>query len=541
VLIFKMLVDWSEATTTWNSLGGGIDDGTNGTEAVFVGTLNPTPDEALDEVDVTAQVQEWANGAPNYGWAFVATATDGWDMDTSESGDQDFRPRLLVQFMPAPDLPCAILDHPDSVTVNECGNFTLSVGASGTGLTYQWKRNGVDVPGATQSSYTVNGAKPSLHGGTYTVVVAGTVPPSPCTSLPATVTVTPDTAGPTVVSAVGNPDQTTITITLADQCPVNATHAQTLANYTVSGGITVNSAVLAGSVVTLTTSARSPGVNYSLTIRNIRDTSDAQNMLSPNPTVIATLLQRVQVLPKLSTWRYSNVGADLYGADPTWKDPGYNDSGWPSAQQILGLETTAGTFTALFNQGWDTNNLTLLLRTNSVGGGLNGTNITDYFRTTVNIPFSLAGAVIEIRHAIDDGAAFYFNGTEVSTRFNLPAGALTFLTEAPAAAGEGVTRTMGGLTGLVTGPNTIAVSVHQNGFASSDVVFGVELTAIYGATPPTLTIVNNGNGTVTISWTPALGTLQQSTDLINWTNSANQANPQTITASGSAVFYRVAP
>jgi hypothetical protein len=540
ILIFRMLTDWNEATTTWNTMGGGIDDGTNGTEAVFFGTVDPTPDDAPDVINVTSLVQDWANGAANFGWAFVATTTDGWDVHSSEAGVETNRPTLLVQYREVVE-PCSILDHPDSVTVNECGNFTLSVAASGTGLTYQWKRNGADIPGATASSYTVNGAKPSLHNGAYTVVVSGTVPPSPCTSQPATVTVTPDSAGPTVASAVGNPGQTTITITLSDQCPVNATDAQTTANYTVSGGVTVNSAVLAGSVVTLTTSARSAGVNYSLTIRNIRDTSDAQNPLSPNPTVIGTLLQRVQVLPRNSTWRYSNVGADLYGADPTWKDPGYNDSGWPSAQQLLGLETTAGTFTALFNQGWDTNNMTLLLRTNSVGGGLNGTNITDYFRTTVNIPFSLAGAVIEIRHAIDDGAAFYFNGTEVGTRFNLPAGALTSLTEAPAAAGEGVTRTMGGLTGLNTGNNTIAVSVHQNGFASTDVLFGAEVLAIYGATPPTLTIVNNGNGTVTISWTPSGGTLQQSTNLSTWTNTANQANPQTITASGAGVFYRVAP
>jgi hypothetical protein len=539
VLVFRMLVDWSETTTTWNTLGGGIDDGTNGTEAVFFTTLDSGQDEQTDSLNVTAQVQEWANGGANYGWAFVATGTDGWRMYTSEGGTM--RPRLLVQYGVNSN-PCEILTHPQSVTVNECGNFTLTVAASGAGLTYQWKRNGADIPGATQASYTVNGAKPSQHAGTYTVVVSGTIPPSPCTSNPATVTITPETTRPTVVSAVGNPGQTTITITFAHQCPLNPTDAQNPLNYTVSGGVTVNSALLAGSVVTLATTPRTAGNNYSLTIRNIKDTSDAQNVLSPNPTVIGTLLQRVAVLAKDATWKFRNDGPNFDAVNWTAPAPAYDDSAWPSAQALLGLETSGGIPAALLSQGWNTNNLTLLSRTNSVGGGLNGTNVTDFFRTTVNLPFSLSGAVIEIRHAIDDGAVFYFNGTEVG-RFNMPpasAGPVGYLTNALVASGEGITRTLSGLTGLVTGNNTIAVEVHQNVFSSSDVVFGVELTAIYGATPPTLTIVNNGNGTVTISWSPAGGTLQQSTDLVTWTNTASQANPQTMTATG-ALFFRIAP
>jgi hypothetical protein len=281
-------------------------------------------------------------------------------------------------------------------------------------------------------------------------------------------------------------------------------------------------------------------VNYSLTIQNIHDTAEANNLLSPNPTVISTLRQEVMLLARNAPWKYLNDGSNL-DAVP-WTTSGFDDSLWPSAETLLGFEDSAGTHTALFNQGWNTNNLTLLTRVNTTGGGLNGTNITDFFRTTVNIPFSLNNAVIAIRHAIDDGGVFYFNGSEVA-RFNMPpasAGPAGYLTNALGTMTEGVTRTISGLSGLVTGDNTIAVSVHQNVFTSSDVVFGAELIAIYGATPPTLTIVNNGNGTVTISWSPSGGTLQQSTDLTNWTPAASQANPQTITATG-LLFFRVAP
>jgi len=535
VLIFRMLVDWNEAITTWNTLGGGIDNGTNGAEAVFFGTLDPTPGEATDSIDVASLVQEWANGAPNYGWAFVATGADGWEVYTSESPNQAMRPRLLVQYRFVPPM-CRVVIDPQSVAVNEGQSFVLSVVASGTGLTYQWFRNGVPIPGATTSSYTVNNPRPSLHAGTYRVVVNSTIPPSPCISSDAVVTVVPDTVRPVVIGALGDINPTTMTITFADQNGVNEADAENVANYTVSGGVTVNSAVLNGLVVTLTTTPRAPGSGYSLTIRDIHDNAEASNVLSPNPTFISTVEQHVQILAKNAIWKYLNDGSNLDAVN--WQAVGYDDSAWLSGQALLGFETTAATMTALFNQGWNTNNLALLGRTNTTGGGQNGTNITDYFRTTVNVPFNLSGAVIQIRHAIDDGAVFYFNGTEVG-RFNMPSGPVGYLTNALAAPGEGITRTLTGLTGLVAGPNTIAIEVHQNVFASNDIVFGAELVAIY---EPTLTvsIANNGNGKVTIFWSPVGGTLQQSTDLRTWTNSASQANPQTVAATGN-VFFRIGP
>ncbi|SHI03707.1 Immunoglobulin domain-containing protein, partial [Chryseolinea serpens] len=57
---------------------------------------------------------------------------------------------------------------------------SFSVTASGTALTYQWKKNGVNIGGATSSTYTI----PSIvtaDGATYTVLVSGTCAP-PVTS-----------------------------------------------------------------------------------------------------------------------------------------------------------------------------------------------------------------------------------------------------------------------------------------------------------------------------------------------------------------------
>lgn len=67
------------------------------------------------------------------------------------------------------------------------GSFSLSVGASGAGLGYQWKKNGTDIPGATAATYSISSAAAG-DGGSYTVVVSGSCGAS-VTSDPALLTV----------------------------------------------------------------------------------------------------------------------------------------------------------------------------------------------------------------------------------------------------------------------------------------------------------------------------------------------------------------
>jgi hypothetical protein len=52
-------------------------------------------------------------------------------------------------------------------------NVTFTVTASGTALTYQWRKNTTNIPGATSSSYTINNVAAG-DAGNYDVVVSGT-------------------------------------------------------------------------------------------------------------------------------------------------------------------------------------------------------------------------------------------------------------------------------------------------------------------------------------------------------------------------------
>lgn len=78
-----------------------------------------------------------------------------------------------------------ITQQPSSQTVNEGGNINLEVTATGaTG--YQWKKDGSDIPTATDATYSKSGALPA-DAGSYTCVVTGAG--GSVTSSPATVTV----------------------------------------------------------------------------------------------------------------------------------------------------------------------------------------------------------------------------------------------------------------------------------------------------------------------------------------------------------------
>lgn len=108
--------------------------------------------------------------------------------------------------------PPSITTQPQAVTVTTGQAFTLSVAATGSNLTYQWKLAGVNLAGATSSSYSKTAAANS-DAGAYTVVVSNVA--GQVTSNSVTVTVNAATGGGTgggtsapVTPATTNPPPT---------------------------------------------------------------------------------------------------------------------------------------------------------------------------------------------------------------------------------------------------------------------------------------------------------------------------------------------
>ena len=73
--------------------------------------------------------------------------------------------------------PPAITTQPTAQTACTGSNVSFSVAATGTGLTYQWRKNGNNISGATSATLTLNNTT-ATDAATYDVVVSGTCAPS---------------------------------------------------------------------------------------------------------------------------------------------------------------------------------------------------------------------------------------------------------------------------------------------------------------------------------------------------------------------------
>jgi len=172
-----------------------------------------------------------------------------------------------------------------------------------------------------------------------------------------------------------------------------------------------------------------------------------------------------------SIWKYNDAGIDLGTA---WRASAYNDSSWASGPAELGYG--------------DGGEATVL----SYGGNAAARHITYYFRHGFTVAMPATISALTLRVVRDDGCIVYLNGTEVA-RSNLPAGSVSFTTLASAAVG-GADETAWQQFSidpalLVAGTNVIAIELHQQSAASSDISLDVELLAAETVQPgPSVTL-----------------------------------------------------
>jgi hypothetical protein len=104
--VHPVIRNWNESST-WNSLSGGLTVGADIAPAVgsFLGDSVPNGD-SMRRINVTATVQAWANGAPNFGFAIlpeiISGNDDGIEIRSSENGNTILRPRLEITYAVVP-------------------------------------------------------------------------------------------------------------------------------------------------------------------------------------------------------------------------------------------------------------------------------------------------------------------------------------------------------------------------------------------------------------------------------------------------------
>src|SRR6185312_14404502 len=175
-----------------------------------------------------------------------------------------------------------ISSQPTNQTVVAGQTATFSVTASGTGpLTYQWKKSGTAISGATSASYTTAATTSADNGASFTVAVSNSA--GSVTSSAASLTVTTATlslsANPTSLSFgsvnVGSNSSQSVTFTN------NGNSDVTVSNVSVSGagfnatGVSAGQVVAAGKTASLSVTF-APSGSGSLT-GSVNVTSNAAN------------------------------------------------------------------------------------------------------------------------------------------------------------------------------------------------------------------------------------------------------------------------
>lgn len=123
-------------------------------------------------------IPQKSNTLSTSSWSFVPAAkvaddglSETWE-STVTTGDERAFFRLNVATNT--DEPPAITVQPASVSVNLNASPTFTVEATGTGpFTYQWRRNGTSISGATGESYTPPATTEADQGARFSVLVTG--------------------------------------------------------------------------------------------------------------------------------------------------------------------------------------------------------------------------------------------------------------------------------------------------------------------------------------------------------------------------------
>ncbi|MCX8157173.1 MAG: PA14 domain-containing protein [Verrucomicrobiae bacterium] len=208
-----------------------------------------------------------------------------------------------------------INQQPQSATQYAGLRVTFTFGVTGANpagpIVYQWQSGGMgawtNIPGANAATYQTPVLSMADNGKQYrclAVNVGGSL--AQVISAVATLTVQEDTIAPVLVSAEAYQGYRKVRVTFSE--PVEPTSAENLANYAISGGITVLSATRTGdgSVVILDTSPQDIATQYTLTVNNVDDFSPLSGAIAPNST--ATFTSFMLIPGKVKDEAFTGIG-----------------------------------------------------------------------------------------------------------------------------------------------------------------------------------------------------------------------------------------
>jgi len=414
---------------------------------------------------------------------------------------------------PAPVAP-TITTQPASQTVTAGQTATFAVVASGTApLSYQWKKSGVAISGATSSSYTTPATVTSDSGSTFSVVVTNSA--GTATSAAATLTVNPAPVAPTITT---QPASQTVTAGQTATFAVVASGTAPLSYQWKKNGVNITGATLS-SYSTPATATSDSGSTFTVVVTNSAGTvASAAATLTVNPAPAPA----IQLSPTSINFGNAVVGVNL--------------------SQVLIVKNT-GTATLTISQvnatgsGFSVSGFSLPLNVNV---GQQATITADYLPTAVG---SASGNISIVSNAPTSPSSVILSGTGIADTFILSINptSLSFgnITTSTASASQSVTITNTGNSNVVISQITLSGAGYTMSGGSAPVTLTplqtLTLSAQFdptaaGAVSGNISIVSNATGSpATVSLTGTGVAPVQHSVTLSW-------NASTSTVAGYNVY-----
>ena len=238
------------------------------------------------------------------------------------------------------NVPPSITTQPSSVTITSGQTATFSVTATGTApLTYQWKKNGASVSGATAASYTTPAETTADNGAQFTVVVTNSV--GNVTSNAATLTVN---AAPVAPSITAQPSSVTITAGQTATFSVTATGTAPL-SYQWSQNGTAISGATSSSYTTPTETTSASGTQFTVVVSNsVGNVTSNAATLTVNAAPVAPSITTQPSSVTITSGQTATFSVTATGTAPLsyqWSQNGTAISGATSSSYTTPTETTS--------------------------------------------------------------------------------------------------------------------------------------------------------------------------------------------------------
>ncbi len=363
----------------------------------------------------------------------------------------------------------SIATQPSSVTITAGQTATFSVTATGTApLSYQWKKNGTSITGATAASYTTPAETTADSGAQFTVVVSNSV--GNATSNAATLTVNPAPVAPSITA---QPSNVTITAGQTATFSVTATGTAPLSYQWSQNGSAISGAT-SSSYTTPAETTSASGAQFTVVVSNsVGSATSNAATLTVNPAPVAPSITTQPSSVTITAGQTATFSVTATGTAPLsyqWKKNGTSITGATAASYTTAAETTADNgaqFAVLVSNsaGSITSNAaTLTVNAPPPGAltpsttSLNFSNVTVSSNSSLGVNFTNSGSTnITVSNVTISGAGFTASGVS-NGQIITPAQVVTLnVIFAPSATG-GVTGSVTVTSNASNSPVTISLS-----------------------------------------------------------------------------------